>query len=387
VVAGKPGKTKKEKTQMSRYKRGSRYWYSFIFDGRRVQASTKSKNAKVAADIERAAWNNLARGAVGLPIEGPQKNVTVGELLDTLKANYGDEKAISQQTRSVLKLARRAFGSKVASQLTSRDVEEYISSMRREGKQNATINRVTETVRRAYRVGKLTPPDIRHLSEKDNARKGFFSNDEFRRVCSGLPEDVRDFALFAYLTGWRKNEIASLAWSDIEENVIRLRAENSKNREGRSVVIAGELVVLIERRRAARLANGVLMDLVFHRDGAPIAEFRKSWASACVAAGAGRMICPKCQSESSGRKCPRCKKTCTQYSGKIFHDLRRTAVRNMVRSGVPQSVAMKISGHKTASMFRRYDIANEDDLRQAIEAVQRYHEAQPEKVVTMGNAK
>jgi integrase len=196
---------------------------------------------------------------------------------------------------------------------------------------------------------------------------------------------VHDFALFGYLTGWRKNEIASLTWSDIEENVIRLRAENSKNREARSVVIAGELVGLIERRQQVRLANGVLTNLVFHRDGAPIAEFRKSWAAACVAAGAGKMVCSKCQSEGTVRKCPRCK-TRTEYSGKIFHDLRRTAVRNMVRSGVPQSVAMKISGHKTASMFRRYDIASEADLREAFESVQRYHEAQAEKVVTMGSA-
>ena len=247
---------------MSVYKRGGRYWYSFIFDGRRIQASAKTKNAKVAGDIERAAWNNVARGAVGLPPEGPQKNVTVGELLDSLKATYGNENTMSQQKRSVLKLARRAFGSKVASQLTSKDIDDYISSKRKERKKNATINRVTETVRRAYRVAKVTAPEIRHLSEKDNARKGFFSDDEFRRVCSALPEDVRDFALFGYLTGWRKNEIASLTWSDIEEGVIRLRAENAKNREARSVVIAGELVGLMDRRKQARLAGGVLTNLL-----------------------------------------------------------------------------------------------------------------------------
>jgi len=370
---------------MSVYKRGGRYWYCFVFDGRRVQRSAKVKNAKDARDIERAEWNRLARGEAGLP-DNSQPSRTVGELLDTLKSTYGDENKISQQTKSVLKHARRAFGSKVANQLTSKDAEDYIAARRKEGKKNATINRVTEIVRRAYRIAKLTAPEIRHLSEKDNARKGFFSDDEFRRVCSGLPEGVSDFALFAYLTGWRKNEVASLVWSDVEENVIRLRAENSKNREARSVVIAGDLVGMMDRRKQSRLANGVLTNLVFHRDGAPVAEFRKAWASACVAAGAGKMVCPKCQGESTARKCPRCK-TRTEYSGKIFHDLRRTAVRNMVRSGVPQSVAMKISGHKTASMFRRYDIANEGDLRAALESVQRYHETETEKVVTIGNAK
>lgn len=369
---------------MSVYKRGGRYWYSFIFDGRRYQRSTKCKNAKSARDIERAAWNNLARGAVGLPAEGPQKIVTVGELLDTLEASYKEEKKLSQQARSVLKLTRRAFGSKIAAQLTAKDVDDYIADGRKDGKRNATINRVTETLRRAYRVMELTAPKIRHLSEKDNARKGFFSDDEFRRVYSHLPEDISDFALFGYLTGWRKGEIASLTWSDVEEGVIRLRADKSKNREARSVVIAGELVSVIDRRKQARLSKGVLTNLVFHREGAPVAEFRKAWASACVAAGVGKMICPKCKGEGTVRTCERCEIRC-EYSGRIFHDLRRTAVRNLVRSGVPQSIAMKISGHKTASMFRRYDIANEDDLKQAIEAVQRYHESQGNKVVAMGS--
>jgi Phage integrase family len=73
-------------------------------------------------------------------------------------------------------------------------------------------------------------------------------------------------------------------------------------------------------------------------------------------------------------------------SGKIFHDFRRTAVRDMVRSGVPQSIAMKISGHKTASMFRRYDISNEDDLREAMLRVERFHEAAQQKVVSIGTS-
>jgi integrase len=338
---------------MSVYRRGSRFWYSFIFNGRRIQRSTKSKNRKDARDIERGEWSKLARGEAGLP-DNSQPSRTIKELLDALEATYEET---SPQRRSLFKQARRAFGSKLASQLTAGDIETFIGEKRKAGKRPATINRVGELVRRSYRVAKITPPEIRHLSEKDNARKGFFADDEFRRVYSHLPENVRDFALFGYLTGWRKGEIASLTWNDIEEGVIRLRTENSKNREARSIVIAGELVDVIGRRKQARLANGVLTNLVFHRGGDPVAELRKSWATACEKAG---------------------------VAGRIFHDLRRTAVRNMVRSGVPQSVAMKISGHKTASMFRRYDIASEADLRQAMQAVERYHNEQSSKVVTMG---
>lgn len=298
----------------------------------------------------------MARGEVGLNDDDQKKHLTVSQLLDRLEAHYAEAGPISQQKRSELKQARAVFGSKLAAKLTSEDVEAYIAARRKQGKKNASINRIIEVLRRAYRVAKIAAPEIRHLSEKDNARKGFFSNDEFRRVYSHLPQDVADFALFGYLTGWRRNEIASLTWSDVEDGLIRLRGENSKNREPRCVVIAGELISLIERRKKDRLANGVLTDLVFHRDGAPVAEMRKSWASACDKAG---------------------------VPGRLFHDLRRTAVRNMVRSGVPQSVAMKISGHKTASMFRRYDIASESDLRAAMESVQRYNEAKRQKVVSI----
>jgi hypothetical protein len=70
-----------------------------------------------------------------------------------------------------------------------------------------------------------------------------------------------------------------------------------------------------------------------------------------------------------------------EHDGRIFHLLRPMSVRNLVRGGVTQSTAMKISGHKTASMFRRYDICSEDDLRQAAEMVARYHEAAQQKVL------
>jgi integrase len=78
--------------------------------------------------------------------------------------------------------------------------------------------------------------------------------------------------------------------------------------------------------------------ILVEEDGTPLGAFRESWATACKSAGVGELL---------------------------FHDLRRTAVRNMIDAGIPQSHAMYISGHKTDSIFRRYDIVSDDRLAAA----------------------
>jgi len=371
---------------MSIYKRGRKYWYNFVFNGERVQNSTKVGNKKDARDIEKAAWVQLARGEVGLPVEGEKKNPTVSEFADGLEKHYKLEGKWNAQNASTVTQVRKEFGKKRADGLTERHINSYIEKRIALGRKNATVNRVTECLRRAYKLAKHPIPEIRHLSEAGNVRRGFFTVHELEKVIANLPEDLRDFTRFAFATAWRKNEVASLKWNDVEDGLVRLRGENSKSREPRHVVIDGDLIEIIKRRRGMRavekLGEMVLCEFIFHRAGKPILEFRKSWAKACVGAGVGTMYCPKCKAEGSALSCPECK-TATKYRGKIFHDLRRSGVRDMIRSGVPQSVAMKISGHKTGSMFRRYDIASEGDLREAMLSVQRYREAERQKVLQM----
>jgi integrase len=238
----------------------------------------------------------------------------------------------------------------------------------------------------------LPAPRIRKLSEKGNVRQGFFSESEIRKVIQNLAADLQDFALFGWLTGMRKSEIASLAWEDVDGDVIRLRAENAKNGEARMIPLEGELGEMIERRRAARqvMLDGIPMisSLIFHRDGQPVGDFRKAWARACCNAGVGEMVCPRCRlAVDQKRHCSKCRVAASSdeldYRGRIFHDLRRSACRNMLKAGVAQTIAMKISGHKTDSMFRRYAIAAEDDIRSALKRTQEYLKSVKENVVAM----
>jgi len=98
----------------------------------------------------------------------------------------------------------------------------------------------------------------------------------------------------------------------------------------------------------------ILEAIAYHTNPAThasvLGDFRKAWATACKAAG---------------------------LTGRLFHDLRRSGVRNMTRAGVSETVCMKISGHKTAAIFRRYNITSDDDLREAMKQTEAYLKAQP----------
>jgi integrase len=299
-----------------------------------------------------------------------------------LEDDYGLRGKDSKQFLSNLKYVRLAFGDWRALALTAEKVDEYVKEQLEKESKPATINRRTQLLKQAYALattrGHLSKvPVIRHLSEKGNTRTGFFDEAQFRDVCRHLYPHLRDFCLFSFLAGWRKSEIASLGWETVEGDTIRLRGEDSKNGEPRMVVLEGELEELMARRKAARpvtTATGdvMLVDLVFHHQGQPIGDFRKAWQTACVAAGVGKFVCRQCGQPANGHKCESCGTDSVRYVGRLFHDFRRTAVRNMVRAGVPEKVAMSISGHKTRSIFDRYNIVSEDDLRNAMVRTQDY---------------
>jgi integrase len=291
------------------------------------------------------------------------QRVTVDDLLDALKADYELRGKGGERVESAIKKVRGHFGPWRAVNVSTEAVVKWQLALRAEGYKDATINRFCQLLGQAFNVAIETKrlssgPAIKHLSETGNARTGFFTEIEIRKVISNLPEYLRDFVLFAYITGMRKGEVGSLRWSDVHGDAITLRAENSKNGEGRTIPLEDELAEIIERRQKARHfrtkrnAPVIASEYIFHRKGTPIASFRKGWANACKFAG---------------------------VPGRLFHDLRRCAARNLLAAGVPQAVAMKITGHKTDSMFRRYAIVTVEQQREALQRAAIYRQQQAEQ--------
>jgi integrase len=221
----------------------------------------------------------------------------------------------------------------------------------------ATTDRFLETLRAAYRlavkqkrIASDTVPFI-GLMHPDNRRTGFVDEAVFWKLYEALsPASVRaDVALFAYRSGWRRGEVEGLTWERVDLSERECRLWDSKNGRGRVLPLEGELWDVIQRRQAARryetAAVPALSLHVFHEDGAPLGDWRKSWATACKAAGA---------------------------PGLLFHDFRRSAVRNLTRAGVPSVVAMQVTGHRTRAVFDRYDITTTDETREAIRATVRF---------------
>jgi integrase len=174
-------------------------------------------------------------------------------------------------------------------------------------------------------------------------------HESFLALRDALPDYLKDPVAFLYYAGWRVSEMRGLEWRDVDlpGRVVRLRPELSKNKTGRVLPLSGQLLGAIERAAGQRRLD---CPHVFLVEGQPIGDFRKAWRNACNAAGLG---------------------------GLIVHDLRRSAIRNMVRAGIPERVCMALSGHKTRAIFDRYNIVSESDLTAATERLAPHLAQQP----------
>jgi integrase len=287
---------------------------------------------------------------------------------------------------------RESFAGNLAAAITSDRIKAFAMRRRGEGAANATINRELSALKRAFRLAAEVRkvafvPHIKMLKE-DNARKGFFEPEQFASVLAKLPADLKPLAQTAYITGWRvPSELQTREWKhvDFKAGWLRLEPGETKNADGRMFPLTAELRAVLEAQRerteALEQATGRIITWVFWRvkgpgvrkDGQSVGSFRKAWMTACIAAGLGREI-----RDEAG-------KLIGKQAFRLSHDFRRTGVRNLERAAVPRSVAMKLTGHKTEEVYRRYAIVAEADLQEGAAKLAALHASltAPPKVVAM----
>jgi len=257
-------------------------------------------------------------------------------------------------------------------------INQYIEKRLAAGAANATVNRELAGLKRMLNMGaNQTPPKVNRVPyiqmlKENNARQGFLEHGQFLALREHLPDYLKGFVTFGYKCGWRISEIAGLTWKQVdrEQGIVRLEVGTTKNKEARTVYLDNELREVFNAQWNRRKRSESLTPFVFPsaQGEGKISDIRRGWSRACRGAGIGYGY-----------------KTDSQYvekweamlpAGPLFHDCRRSAVRNMTRAGIPERVAMMVSGHKTRSVFDRYDIVNGADLKMAAERQETYLEAQ-----------
>jgi integrase len=359
---------RRRKTMGCIYRRKGILWIKYYSDGKPFYESTDGDDRQVAEDLLEKREGEVGRGDV------PKANfrkVTFEDLAKDYLADYviQDNKTLGKAECCVEHL-RSMFGGRKAIKITTPLITKYIQMRLAAGKANATINRELAALKRMYNIAFLerTPPNVPFVPfipmlKERNTRKGYFKHQEYLKLLNVSPKWLKPVITFAYRTGWRREEILSLIWEqvDLDEGTVDLDPGEQKNEEARTLYLEEDLLEILENLYEGRKPD---CSFVFQRDGEKIGDFRIEWDEACEKTGLWAW------DDKKGRMAPT----------KIFHDFRRTAIRNMLRAGILEKVAMKISGHKTRSVFDRYNITAGNDLKEAADKRKAYDEFQTSRL-------
>jgi len=334
----------------------SRFLYISYRDlnGKLRQESTKSESRKVAENLLRDRLGQVERGLVA----GEMKKLKYEDIRALLIVDY--------RTRKVKMLEQDKDGSpyvwgfehldpffknRLVTTITSDLLYKFIEKREKEGAADATINRNLSLLRKmmnlARRGAKLTAVPYFPMLKEDNVRTGFVTDEQFRKLREAMPEHLRPLTTFLYFTGCRIGAALGITWSQMEfekgRAQVRLEGNQTKNEDPILLPLPLEVSeILTKLPREGKVFNA--------------RNLRKAFQAACVKVGLGVKTGPKVW----------------QYKGLILHDFRRSGVRNLIRSGVPRRIAMRISGHLTESTFERYNIVDSTDLHEAMAKVEKH---------------
>jgi integrase len=344
-------------------------------DGKEHRESTHTTNEAQASRILEARRRGVIKAQEnGEEFESPRlRKMTIAQCLDAWEIQCKLKGRSSDTYRFDKKQLIQRFGGMRCDQLTKSVYQQYqleqkmglVDDKKSRGR-NSKLNRHLVVLSSAMKVAGVTPAYQKGKKDlvlpEPEPRTGYFSPAEFQILHALLPSATADVCLFLWLSGWRLSECCGkmisgvfrpgLLWSETTNDTITLPGERNKGRKRKTIPVSGELKALIERRRALKVEGS---DLVFHGgNGQPVNISDRVWKKACVAAG--------------------------KPNGTI-HDLRRSRARIWIRSGISENLAMKMGGWKTRSIFDRYDIISDDDMRLAQEKTERYLEKELEKQV------
>ena len=334
---------------------GGPWWIKFHKDGQPYYESARTLDKQVARRLLKKREGDIATGTFsGVRME----KTRFDELTTAIREDYAINKRRStRRMEDYLKHLTPYFGGMRASAITTERIRGYISMRQSEKATNGTINRELSCLKRMFHLAhKQMPPKVVGIPdipmlEEHNVRSGFFTQEEYLSVRGALPDYAQVAVTIGYHTGMRIGEILDLKWSQVDLLLkrISLAPRQTKTETQRVVYMTNDLYLVLAE--AKRRQQGCFKECpwVCAREGRPVKSIKKSWKTACKRVG---------------------------REGRLVHDLRRTAIRNMTKAGIPEKLAMAISGHKTRSVFDRYNILNESDLREAAGKMSNYYQAE-----------
>jgi integrase len=328
----------------------------------RVNGVQREESAQTTDKAKAEAFLKQRLGEVATgEIDAAPQAVTIADLCALVAADYRLRKlrSVKDVDWRFDRHIKPALGSVKASRFGPNQIRQYVAKRRTEGAEDSTINRELSIVRRGFSLARRKQPPLVHtvpyipMLEEDNVRQGFIEEPEYRLLLSILPDDLKAAFVLAYHCGNRLGEIRKIepGQLNLEAGEIRIRQSQAKGKRDRVIPVYGDMYEWLEWQ-LKRLPAGCPY-LFFRGKGKRIGSHMKGWPEACTEAG---------------------------LDGLLFHDLRRSAVRNMDRAGIRREVGMAISGHRTPDVYRRYGIVADEEFREVGEKMAAFRAKQKPKL-------